>query len=880
MTGARRGGVRAAMAMVLVCGCVGLASGTVRAQPDPDEPFSQPQYLIHITGHGTTSGDVKDDALVLHPSEPDPNGNFLIADGSGGTIGYSSDYHSGPYATPAEVCAAAAGRPGGEFLSSFSGSAPSVDCVALAGGDTTTTTTDPASSTATLATVPSSTEPPATCTVRGNVTDYFGAPVPDIHISLRAGQVQLETSTLDDGSYQFPKIGDDPTSGFDPAAEPVTVALISEEWTHQPQRFVVYHRQRGASLRADPFLIGDNGDCRRDFDMRSIPSSYTSIGPPIDEWPDMTQIYQGIHRAWSLADMLDLHLTYGLPLQIRAFCDDASPPAPCSESKASFFGTKSSGSQIVDRPLISFGLSESRLLSLNWPDNREYHEFGHYVLASMLDGIPDRGADQNHGGYANSSSTDSWSEGFAEFWASMVVKYIDRRQRPDIYQWNQGHLLSNSPNAPPAPGSSLLDAWPARIDEEFAVASLLFTLESLDASEPPPAPREPRTLEITGYTEIAGTGTDPSQGRLIVGTVVNRTTNGASFGTIAGATFFDATGAIVDASYGSTIPANLAGNGGKGVIVLVVPDGINYTDLAVLSYEGSPPLPSTTVEPLDVSLDDIWAAIAAFQSTKPLSGGRLHDVEDLYAALKNAFGGRGTVVDGLDTIDQLFVERGLFDDSDGDGLYAPGDTIGRTSHPAYGDQELCAARIYLGCSPVRIPRTDYTGPAALTATVDIGLDDGTTDASQVYAHVSYPVGERERSYGYVLAPSPDGTVQLAVPPPGSGAIVTLVGIAPDHIPTILGTIAADTFWDEAMARKGEPFLTFRATLPAGEFELPTGEGDPPASAPTSTNPPDTTPSSSPSRNDGVGLGSVGIVAVGLVAAGALGWRRRPNGTLR
>jgi hypothetical protein len=73
-------------------------------------PFNQPQYLIHITGHATLDGPVTDDAYILYPSEPDAQGNFTEPDGNGGVYHYSSDYHSGPYNTPQDVCNAAQGR--------------------------------------------------------------------------------------------------------------------------------------------------------------------------------------------------------------------------------------------------------------------------------------------------------------------------------------------------------------------------------------------------------------------------------------------------------------------------------------------------------------------------------------------------------------------------------------------------------------------------------------------------------------------------------------------------------------------------------------------------------------------------------------------------
>ncbi len=75
-----------------------------------DQPFDRPQFLIHITGHGTTSGPVTDDQYILYIEEPDANGVFREADGFGGTISYSSDFHTGPLTTPRSVCDAAAAQ--------------------------------------------------------------------------------------------------------------------------------------------------------------------------------------------------------------------------------------------------------------------------------------------------------------------------------------------------------------------------------------------------------------------------------------------------------------------------------------------------------------------------------------------------------------------------------------------------------------------------------------------------------------------------------------------------------------------------------------------------------------------------------------------------
>lgn len=61
------------------------------------------RYLIHATGHGTVDGPVRDDVWILYGAEPQPDKkdpklwHFRIADGWGGTFGYTCDAWEGPY---------------------------------------------------------------------------------------------------------------------------------------------------------------------------------------------------------------------------------------------------------------------------------------------------------------------------------------------------------------------------------------------------------------------------------------------------------------------------------------------------------------------------------------------------------------------------------------------------------------------------------------------------------------------------------------------------------------------------------------------------------------------------------------------------------------
>ena len=56
------------------------------------------------------------------------------------------------------------------------------------------------------------------------------------------------------------------------------------------------------------------------------------------------------------------------------------------------------------------------------PMNREWHEFGHAVMVEAFGNrFPWNVGNTNHAGYTNPSSTDSLTEGFADFWSAIIL---------------------------------------------------------------------------------------------------------------------------------------------------------------------------------------------------------------------------------------------------------------------------------------------------------------------------------------------------------------------------------------------------------------------------------------------------------------------------
>ncbi|HHQ45352.1 MAG TPA: carboxypeptidase regulatory-like domain-containing protein [Candidatus Altiarchaeales archaeon] len=153
--------------------------------------------------------------------------------------------------------------------------------------------------------------------------------------------------------------------------------------------------------------------------------------------------------------ILQADVDYKLPVDVLIFGDD---------------GTWYSRSSAT----IGIDLKDSAYGSTNRPKNREYHEFAHHLMFSQWKGETIRIAnDTNHGGYINSNTADSYTEGFAEFMAMVISDYSNdpELQPPEIYA-SFGSLENN------------LKAWGWRGNaEELAVAGILWDFYDKNADD-------------------------------------------------------------------------------------------------------------------------------------------------------------------------------------------------------------------------------------------------------------------------------------------------------------------------------------------------------------------------------------------------------------
>ena len=226
---------------------------------------------------------------------------------------------------------------------------------------------------------------------------------------------------------------------------------------------------------------------------------------------DLAQVYYSSHQA---ANFLSTMYALERPLYTSM---GVEPPPPLSfdsslPEEIRAFSSASGTFHTTGAPeFINISIADSGLKNSNWPDNREWHEFAHHIMADSLlggdnqqpsprltpslnvdvddnrDGIFNdvypawnpatnsvvnyregpvqaaNGLDKNHLGYANSTTTDSLIEGFAEFVSLVIADNMTTDPNPHVYSFSGTSINLES----------LYFAWRS---EEDAVAALLWDL--------------------------------------------------------------------------------------------------------------------------------------------------------------------------------------------------------------------------------------------------------------------------------------------------------------------------------------------------------------------------------------------------------------------
>jgi hypothetical protein len=678
---------------------------------------------------------------------------------------------------------------------------------ATCGQSPATTETTALATTAPATTAPTTTTGQHGCeTIGGEVTDRSGKPIEGLRVTLeKNGGVLDEQGTGSDGHYQLTVPED--------AEGDLRVVVYAEE-NSTSVRFRVRYGTSTVGVASPTIKAGDPAaDCDFDFAMAALRPNVKTV-PAVIDAPAAFDAYQAADDGWTLARRLDAEPSRKLPLEIYVDCETGSNPyyvrCPPAANGAQFDGSGA-------HPYIALDVKTSDQKPTEIA-NTIGHEFGHFFQWSAFGGIPRYPGNMNHAGYyANANSADGWTEGFASFYGLMVSRQVSGRPNETVISsWGDQEV----------DGAAWLNSgtW-----EEFAVVGIL-----LDLSD---APGESDTTGADQPVDASSIYLS-DDGQLFVAVLPAGTSAGTSWRAEA----LNSAGDRLRTIRGGVVEW-------KG-IPIAVGSFTNVPQLAAVTVTLRPGGTGADDDPIAGNLFDLWRAIFAFKSDKVYAvDGHLCDVEELYRMAKLLY---GSTVDrdgnGRPDVDDVFITHGFFGDTKGgvsNQRYDAGEIAGISSHTEFRS----ADKTY----PAMVPRTSPPLLPELKARLDTKGVDAT-------ALVQVDLGER-RDSGYALLVDPDaeGMVQLPVPPPGSGAQLSVIALADGHQPARALQVDPERFWPEAEMHAGRSFLSASVELKAGEV-IPAGGTRKPGSV-----------------NSGFPWWLLGLALVAAAALGILGYLRwRPR----
>lgn len=217
------------------------------------------------------------------------------------------------------------------------------------------------------------------------------------------------------------------------------------------------------SIETQHFTTTSTTSIQRDMFFDGTLSYIIPDGVPSDDLDDTALMYHHFQEALDFTlDELNVTLNYELPIGVRAFDNGINAD---------------SGGYVTNTASIRFGTNVSLSTFPGRPMNREWHEYFHHVMQDTI-GLPTRvNGDENHGGFLNFNTADSWAEGWAEFWTMMLAEHLGL-EHPWIYA-DQGSFEQNL-TAWHLLGQTSSGNWQSA--EDFGVASLLWDLH--DSNNP------------------------------------------------------------------------------------------------------------------------------------------------------------------------------------------------------------------------------------------------------------------------------------------------------------------------------------------------------------------------------------------------------------
>jgi hypothetical protein len=607
--------------------------------------------------------------------------------------------------------------------------------------------------------------------VEGRVTDQEGRPISAAHVRLESsGVTHDEGGTGTDGRY---RLAVPPEAGAD-----LRVVLLAEEFAHSPPRFKIMAGTEVIGAASPP--IDPSGEsCTQDFTMTGLASGITPIPPSGIDVPAAFGAYQAIDAAWTLATRMGPEPTVGLPLPVFLSCERPAPPPEvlCPVDPGVHFFRTQAGQPFI---AVSSSLSSSGPADMA---NMLGHEFGHFFMFSAFGGIPLAPGTTNHGGYyVNTSSSDAWVEGFASFYSLMIRRQVSGQPETTVVG-SAGDMEGDLPayfNA---------GRW-----EEFAVVGIL-----LDLSDGPGDTGRGQDRPVAAEIHLS------DERDLFVAELPPDT----KVGTPWRADVFSSTGSRLRSIRGAVVEFR-----GLRVAIGSLPD-VPFDQVRLVLR---PPGRANDDDAIAGDLFTLWPALFSFTSSKPeaaRANNHLFDVQDLYRASQLLFGSdRDRNGNGISDVDEIFGLHGYFSDTVGgvsNRTFDAGEVAGLSSHT----ETTIGTTVF----PAMDPRASPPVLPEMQARIDTGGVEATA-----LVQVDFPEPDDGASFAMLVEPDAQGMVALPVPPPGSGATLSVIMLADGHEPAAALEVDPDTFWPQAEESAGVSFLTASVEMEPGEVLLGAGSG--------------------------------------------------------
>lgn len=256
--------------------------------------------------------------------------------------------------------------------------------------------------------------------LHGQITG-FTIPVKHIKVSLSDGETTNETTTDEEGRFNFTR----PIAKGMQYNLTVTFSYVMNATTY----FSLHYQENNQSMVT----------CHRSITIDSTTDLTQNIA--LDQ--ELSQYYGGdwaktfasmyVHFTEALEFYkigLEVDVSFQLPLDIYTFASEQTSTRYWYD--------------IPGKSYITIDAEKSIHESVYRPRNREYHEFSHYMMHTLYQKWPSPSPDlpvtieeRNHDGYLNPSTSDSFVEGFAEFMAAVML---------ETYQEEIGTIPITSPD--------------------------------------------------------------------------------------------------------------------------------------------------------------------------------------------------------------------------------------------------------------------------------------------------------------------------------------------------------------------------------------------------------------------------------------------------